>query len=104
MVETADILGSPETGPTAIAAESEVIELLLAAQAASSGGGGGTPGGGSTGTTSDSALALLGTGNRTAAAAGGEDAQATGISGRVLPDEFRSGLDAYFNQLEKERR
>ena len=111
MVETADILGSPDTGPAAIGAESEVIELLLAAQAASSNGGGGggggggmTPGGGSTGSTSDSALALLGSGNRSAAEAGGEDEQAIGVSGRVLPDEFRAGLDDYFNQLEKGRR
>jgi hypothetical protein len=110
MVETADILGSPDTGPAAIGAESEVIELLLAAQAASGGGGGGgggggmSPGGGSTGSTSDSALALLGSGNRTAAEGGGEDEQATGVSGRVLPEEFRAGLDAYFNRLEKERR
>jgi len=110
MVEAADILGSPDTGPKAIGAETEVIELLLAAQAACSnggggggGGGGGTPGGGSTGTTSDSALALVGAGNRSAAEAGGEDEQATGVSGRVLPDEFRAGLDAYFNRLEKER-
>ena len=60
-------------------------------------------GGGATGTTSDSALALVGAGNRSAAEAGGEDEQATGVSGRVLPDEFRAGLDAYFNRLEKER-
>jgi len=111
MVEAADILGSPETGPKAIGAETEAIELLLAAQAASSNGGGGgggggaggTPGGGATGTTSDSALALVGAGNRSAAEAGGEGEQATGVSGRVLPDEFRAGLDAYFNRLEKER-
>ena len=111
MVEAADILGSPDTGPKAIGAETEAIELLLAAQAASSNGGGGgggggggaTPGGGATGTTSDSALALVGSGNRSQAEAGGEDEQATGVSGRVLPDEFRAGLDAYFNRLEKER-
>jgi hypothetical protein len=30
--------------------------------------------------------------------------QATGTSGRVLPEEFRAGLDAYFNTFEKERR
>ena len=110
MIETADVLASPDTGPKAIAAESEVIELLLAAQAACSGGGGGggggggmTPGGGGTGSTSDSALALVGAGNRTAAVGDGEDEQATGVSGRVLPDEFRSGLDDYFNRLEKQR-
>ncbi|MFM8414714.1 MAG: proline-rich domain-containing protein [Planctomycetota bacterium] len=109
MAETADILRRPDTGAEAIAAESEVIELLLVAQSSRGGGGGGgggggmSPGGGSTGSTSDSALALLGAGNRTASEAGGEDEQATGTSGRVLPDEFRAGLDAYFNRLEKGR-
>jgi len=112
MVEAADILSSGDTGPKALAAETEAIELLLAAQAASSGGGGGgggggsggSPGGGSTGSTSTSALALVGSGNRSRAEAGGESQQATGVSGRVLPEEFRAGLDAYFNQLERERR
>jgi hypothetical protein len=114
MAEATDILATPDTGPKAIGAESEVIELLLAAQAASSnsggggGGGGGagsaTPGGGSTGAASASALALVGSGNRTQRAAGGEKDQATGSSGRVLPEEFRAGLDSYFNRFEKERR
>jgi hypothetical protein len=110
MAEAADILGTADTGPRAIAAESEAIELLLAAQAACSGGGGGggggaTPGGGSTGTASSLALALAGRGNRTAReAGGGEKEQATGTTGRILPEEFRAGLDAYFNTFEKERR
>jgi hypothetical protein len=46
----------------------------------------------------------VGAGNRSKAEAGGEKEQATGVSGRVLPEEFRAGLDAYFNQLERERR
>ncbi|MFM9026060.1 MAG: hypothetical protein ACKON7_12110, partial [Planctomycetaceae bacterium] len=61
--------------------------------------------GGATGTTSRSALALMGAGNRVRGAGdGGERDQATGTSGRVLPEEFRAGLDAYFNRFEKERR
>jgi hypothetical protein len=110
MVEAADLLAGGDTGPKAIAAETEVIELLLEAQAASNGGGGGgggggrNAGGGSTGTTKTSALALVGAGNRSKAAAGGEKQQATGVSGRVLPEEFRAGLDTYFNQLERGRR
>ena len=112
MAEATDILATPETGPPAIGAETEAIELLLAAQAAgsNSGGGGGggaggmTPGGGSTGSATSAALALMGRGNRTARAAGGEKEQATGTSGRILPEEFRAGLDAYFNRFEKERR
>jgi hypothetical protein len=113
MAEATDILATPETGPKAIGAETEAIELLLAAQAAgsNSGGGGGgggaggmTPGGGSTGSATSAALALMGRGNRTERAAGGEQEQATGSSGRVLPEEFRAGLDAYFNRFEQERR
>jgi len=110
MIEAADLLGGGDTGSKAIAAETEVIELLLQAQAAGNGGGGGgggaggSPGGGATGSASTSALALVGAGNRSKAEAGGEKEQATGVSGRVLPEEFRSGLDAYFNQLERERR
>jgi hypothetical protein len=115
MADAADILRTADTGPKAIGAETEAIELLLAAQAAcsncSKGGGGGgggaggmTPGGGGTGSAAASALALVGGGNRTQRAEGGEKEQATGTSGRVLPEEFRAGLDAYFNRFEKERR
>ncbi|MFM7206547.1 MAG: hypothetical protein ACKO4T_07765 [Planctomycetaceae bacterium] len=112
MAEATDILATPETGATAIAAETEVVELLLAAQAAAAnppggGGGGGSgvnPGGGGTGTATSAALALVGRGTRGGRGAGGEKDQATGTSGRVLPEEFRAGLDAYFNTFEKERR
>jgi len=111
MTEAAAILAAADTGPQAIAAETEAIELLLAAQAAAgdpSGGGGGgggrQPGGGSGGKATSAAVALAGRGNRTGRGAGGEKDQATGTSGRVLPDEFRAGLDAYFNRFEKERR
>lgn len=110
MVEAIDILATPDTGPKALGAETEAIELLLAAQAAAAnrgggggGGGGTTPGGGGTGTATTSALALVGAGNRTVAEAGGESEQATGVSGRVLPEEFRAGLDTYFNRLERQR-
>jgi hypothetical protein len=111
MIEAADLLAGGDTGPKAIAAETEVIELLLQAQAAANGGGGGgggggaggTSGGGATGSASTSALALVGAGNRSKREAGGEKEQATGVSGRVLPEEFRAGLDAYFNQLERDR-
>ena len=111
MAETTDLLGTPDTGPKAIGAETEAIELLLAAQAAASNGGGGggggggaTPGGGGTGTATSAALALAGRGNRSGRGEGGEKDQATGTSGRVLPEEFRAGLDAYFNKFEKERK
>jgi hypothetical protein len=110
MFEAADILDDPDTGSKAIAAETEAIELLLASQAGGGGGGGGgggagmSPGGGSTGSNALAALALAGRGNT--ARGGGEEQekdQATGVSGRVLPEEYRAGLDAYFNRFEKER-
>jgi hypothetical protein len=111
MGDAAGILRTPDTGPRAIGAESEAIELLLQSQAAGGGAGGGggggggsSPGGGGTGSTRSSALALVGSGNLARGAGqGGEREQSTGAAGRVLPEEFRAGLDAYFNRFEKAR-
>ncbi len=112
MEEAESILAEPNTGPEAIAAISEVIEILLQTQrepnTPSSGGGGGggeTPGGGASGkalASLMSALRLLGTGDDTGTAfiEKRSPRQATGKAGRVLPEEFRQGLDAYFNVLE----
>ncbi len=106
MAEARDILSTPETGPTAIAAETEAIELLLQAKRSSpnggGGGGGSNPGGGGrAATASSAALADLGPGSdadgQVAARAIG---QATGRAGKEFPDEFKPGLDAYFNLLE----
>ena len=48
---------------------------------------------------------LSGRGNKTKGAGeDGETGQAVGKSGQELPDEFRAGLDAYFNRFERERR
>lgn len=105
MGEATEILAKPETGRPAIAAETEAIELLLQSKRINpkgGGGGGPAPGGGGTGDTTDSALALIGGGvndkeNR-------EDhgiSQAVGESGPTLPEEFRAGLDQYFNRLER---
>ena len=108
MDDAAEILGSPNTGAQAIAAETEAIELLLQSQRFNpkgGGGGGASPGGGGSGTTNDSALALLGKGTNDKEVR--EDrgvSQSTGESGAVLPEEFRGGLDEYFNQLEKNGR
>lgn len=97
-------LAEPQTGPEAIAIETEAIELLLQCKRINpnGGGGGGTsPGGGGTGTTQDSALALLGSGlNKNEKREAREVTQSTGETGRVLPEEFRAGLDQYFNRLE----
>jgi len=105
MRETTEILARPETGSLAIAAETEVIELLLQSRRINPGGGGGggsSPGGGGGGTTTDSAIALLGTGvNEKEVREDRGVTQAVGESGRDLPEEFRAGLDEYFNRLER---
>jgi len=105
MKETAGILAGPETGDPAIAAETEVIELLLKSKRINpkgGGGGGATPGGGGGGTTQDSALALLGAGlNQQEVREDHGAEQAVGESGASLPAEFRAGLDRYFNELER---
>jgi hypothetical protein len=104
MHEAAEILGRPETGAPAIAAETEAIELLLKSKRIRPGGGGGggsTPGGGGGGNTEDAAIALIGPGNNNKEVR--EDhaiSQATGTTGPKLPEEFRNGLNEYFNQLE----
>jgi hypothetical protein len=110
MAEARGILAGPDTGRRAIAAETEVIELLLQSQFGGGGGGGGgggsggSPGGGGTGGTRNAALARLGEGvNSQARTEAPEEEQAIGKSGSVLPDEFRDGLDAYFNAFERGR-
>ncbi len=105
MLDAKAILASADTGRPAIAAETEAIELLLQSKRINpkgGGGGGANPGGGGGGNTNDSALALIGSG--TNEKEGREDhgvSQATGETGPKLPEEFRSGLDEYFNRLEK---
>jgi hypothetical protein len=104
MAEATDILARPETGSAAIGAETEAIELLLKSRRFNPGGGGGgpNPGGGGTGTTSDSALSLIGKGtNEKEIQEASGASHATGESGATLPEEYRTGLDAYFNRLEK---
>ena len=104
MSEATDILARPNTGSPAMAAETEAIELLLQSRRFNPGGGGGgaNPGGGGGGTTNDSALSLIGTGvNSKELRQATGASQATGESGATLPEEYRTGLDTYFNRLEK---
>ncbi len=105
MSEATEILRSPDTGPRAIAAETEVIELLLQSRRFNpkgGGGGGSSPGGGGKGTTTDAALALVGRGiNQNEVREDRAVGQATGQTGPQLPAEFRSGLDQYFHALEQ---
>lgn len=107
MGEAKTILAKPDVGPDAVAAETEAIELLLESRrnppgGGGGGGGGGDSGGGGSGTTGRSALADLGPGSEPGAFLEDRDVdQATGRGGRELPEEFRNGLDAYFNALER---
>lgn len=108
MSEAVEILARPETGAPAIGAESEIIELLLQAKRCNpkggGGGGGSTPGGGGADDLAQQpAIALLGSGANIEARPGARDVQqASGEAGRVLPEEFRAGLDEYFNRLERQ--
>jgi hypothetical protein len=104
MDDATGILASPETGSPAIGAETEAIELLLVSRRINprgGGSGGSSPGGGGGGTTNASALALLGLGvNAKEVRDPGTATQAVGTAGRVLPEEFRAGLDQYFSRFE----
>jgi hypothetical protein len=100
------LLASPDTGPETIAAETEAIELLLQARRINpkggGGGGGSSPGAGGSGDTDQSALALLGSGAEAKAGSSARSVrQSTGVTGVDLPAEYRQGLDAFFEALEK---
>jgi hypothetical protein len=104
MLEAHALLAKPSTGPEAIAAETEVIELLMQSRRVNPQGGGGsgsTPGAGGGGSTQQTALALVGAGDELEAHGRARAVQqSTGTAGSALPAEFRHGLDAYFSALE----
>ena len=97
MEEVEDILAEPDTGPKAIAAITEVIEILLQTRRLPN-----APMITTAPPATASALMLLGIGDDSGRASiqNRSPRQATGKTGRVLPEEFRQGLDAYFNALE----
>ncbi len=108
MVDSANRLRKPDTGREEMALQTEIIESLLKSKRINpkggGGGSGGTPGGGGQGEAVDSALALLGIGtNFKEVRETREVEQSTGVSGNVLPEEYRKGLDKYFEQIEKAR-
>ena len=97
MDEVEDILAEPDTGPRAIAAITEVIETLLQTCRLPN-----TPMITTAPPATAAALRLMGLGDDSSGAfiENRAPGQATGKAGRVLPEEFRQGLDAYFNTLE----
>jgi len=105
MRQSRAILSRPDTGPDAIAAETEVIELLLQAnrQDPKGGGGGGSnPGGGgsASGAAALTDISIGGGAEPSGRPTQREVGQATGKAGREFPEEFRLGLDNYFNTLD----
>ena len=115
MRQARGILARPNTGPEVIAAQTEVIELLLQSrrqppqnQPNDDGGGGGSPGGGSAGSSSGGALSDIqvapgGIAVQPVSSSDRSVDQTTGKTGMEFPEEFRNGLDTYFNELEKIR-
>ena len=104
MQDAAGILSAPSTGSEAIAAETEVIELLLQAKRNNpkgGGGGGASPGGGGEGDTTTVALALHGPGADAGAHIESREVrQATGTTDNSIPTEYRDGLEAFINAVE----
>ena len=107
MDESHNTLDTPDTGPKAIGAETEAIELLLQSKRSGSkggGGGGANPGGGNgPASITDAALADFGPADDAQSVIAARPVnQATGVAGQEFPDEFKSGLDDYFSLLEKQ--
>ena len=98
MEEVEEILAEPDTGPKAIAAITEVIEILLETGRVPN-----APMITSASSATASALMRIGVGDDSERAfiENRSPQQATGKTGRVLPEEFRQGLDAYFDALER---
>lgn len=104
MVDADERLAKPDSGPLAVAAESEAIEWLLKARRMSKGGGGAgsDPGGGGGGTTNLTALALAGRGDAPQAKVEKRPVeQATGTVEDDVPAELRAAMDRYFAELER---
>jgi len=97
MDEVQGVLGTPIADSTTIAAISEVIEILLETGRVPN-----APMVVKTAPSSVPALMLMGQGDDVGKAYIKDRAvgQVTGSAGRNLPDEFRQGLDAYFDALE----
>lgn len=97
MDEAEALLATPVTGPETIAAISEVIEILLETNRTPN-----APSVTKSRAATRSALMLVGLGDDEQQAFIEErvPGQATGRAGRTLPEEFRQGLDAYFDALE----
>ena len=97
MDEVKAMLAQPATGPPTIAAIVEVIEILLETHRMPN-----APTVVNAPSATTSALMLMGLGDDGSRAfiENRVPGQATGKAGRKLPEEYRAGLDAYFDALE----
>ena len=104
MVDATKTLAQPETGPAAIAAETEAIELLLRSKKVNPEGGsasGGSATGGQGGETDQAAVALLGKGiNELAQTRNSDTELAVGRRRGQVPIALREGLQQYHQRLE----
>ena len=107
MQDAARILRQPDTGRPAVAAETEAIELLLQSKRINpkgGGGGGSSPGGGGSGDTVDAAISLIGPGlNEKEIRQDRGVEQSSGKTESDIPEEFRHGLDQYFDRIERRK-
>ncbi|MEM6915836.1 MAG: hypothetical protein AAF491_04645, partial [Verrucomicrobiota bacterium] len=107
MRQARGVLARPDTGPEVIAAQTEAIELLLQSkrqQGQGGGSGGNSPGQGGQaqggGSSALSDITLPDAEGRESGSSERNVEQWTGKAGRTLPEEFRRGLDTYFNSIE----
>ncbi|MEO1528360.1 MAG: hypothetical protein AAFX06_23295 [Planctomycetota bacterium] len=108
MVDATKTLVSPETGPDAIAAQTEAIELLLRSKKVTPEGGeassGGQAGGSAGGDTQEAAAALLGRGfDALAQERDSKTKFAVGRNRNEVPEHWLEGVQQYHLRLEQRR-
>ena len=107
MVDATKTLVSPDTGPDAIAAETEAIELMLRSKKVDPDGGassGGEAVGGAGGDTDEAAVALLGRGlDELSQERESETRFAVGRNQNEVPEPWLEGLQQYHERLEQIR-
>ncbi|MDM4016423.1 hypothetical protein [Roseiconus lacunae] len=106
MVDAAETLVQPDTGPAVIAAQTEAIELLLRSRKVDPSTGGGSNSASSAGGDTDqAALKLVGDAlNELAEIRSGEVRTSTGAASFEVPERMRADLDRYFFRLEQRLR
>ena len=105
MVDATKTLVQPETGPPAIAAQTEAIELLLRSNKVNPDTSGNSRQGSQGGTTDQAALTLLAEGlNEKAMQRDSETLLSTGGQNHRVPQVIQLGLQEYYQRLDQRRR